>query len=275
MSNSFASIAKKMDDLQTLIVGKDTETKDFSDKAVAAHSARLELEKELLKTQSELSAAIGAISGFLGSLTKLPPLVTQADVARDEEIAAAEAAAKAEADRIQAERLEVERKVREAEEAALKAAQLVAEEAERTRLAAEAEVAAKAAAEEAARLVAEEAERTRLAAEEAERLLRERADTESQREAARKLAEEKARDELAKEQAARTQKLFEEAQALLAAEQERDRLAAEAAAAAKAQSDLIKDVVGDEPAAPTTNQPATNPNVPKLDPITGFPIPPV
>lgn len=90
MSN-FAQIAKKMDDLQTKIVQEDGLTKQFADKAVAAHQRRTELEQELLNTREELSGALGAIVDFLGGLTVLPPLVLEADQVVDQEAAAAEA----------------------------------------------------------------------------------------------------------------------------------------------------------------------------------------
>lgn len=139
MSNSFASIAKKMDDLQVLIVKKDAETKDFADKAVAAHAARQELEAELAATRSELSAALEAITGFLGSLTVLPSLVSAADNVHDAEIAAKEAAdaaaAQAESNRIEFEHLEAERLAKEKadKEAADKVAADFAAEVERAK----------------------------------------------------------------------------------------------------------------------------------------------
>ena len=125
--------------------------------------------------------------------------------------------------------------VQEAQDALEEAERVRAEEAERTRLALEAEAAA-----EAARLVAEEAERTRLAAVEAERVRLEleaaatKAEADrlaaAQIEADRLLAEEQERDRLAAAELARLQAALAEAQAALAAERERDRLAEEEAA---------------------------------------------
>ena len=88
MSNSFQTIAQRMDSLQSQITATDAETKSYSDKAVASHAKRLDLERQLTETREELSGALGAITSFLGSLTVLPDLVITADEIFDQEAAA-------------------------------------------------------------------------------------------------------------------------------------------------------------------------------------------
>lgn len=88
MSNSFQAIAQRMDSLQSQITATDAETKSYSDKAVASHAKRLDLERQLTETREELSGALGAITSFLGSLTVLPDLVITADEIFDQEAAA-------------------------------------------------------------------------------------------------------------------------------------------------------------------------------------------
>ena len=88
MSNSFQAIAQRMDSLQSQITATDAETKSYSDKAVASHAKRLDLERQLTETREELSGALGAITFFLGSLTVLPDLVITADEIFDQEAAA-------------------------------------------------------------------------------------------------------------------------------------------------------------------------------------------
>ncbi|WP_299198176.1 MULTISPECIES: hypothetical protein [Pseudomonadota] len=94
MSNSFVAIATRMDDLIGKISNKDAETKDYADRAVAAHAERLALEAELGETQKQLAEAPIVITNFLKALTVLPPLVLEADTVADAEaLALAEAEA--------------------------------------------------------------------------------------------------------------------------------------------------------------------------------------
>jgi septal ring factor EnvC (AmiA/AmiB activator) len=140
MSN-FSTIAKKMDDLQSAISAKDTETKDFADKAVAAHAERQALEADLSATRAELSTALDAISGFLASLTVLPPLVTAADKVHDDAIAAEQAEAK----RIEDERFAEEKRLADEQERERLAKEQAAADAASAAAQAEADAAAEAA----------------------------------------------------------------------------------------------------------------------------------